>query len=101
VDLDCLGLFTVGGLLPYLLKYLEESIVSLVDAVSVSSSLSGSHELDEWVSVELKELFKLDASISTLLEGLLLGCTSYTSIDLLALACYCLLCALLYLIILI
>ena len=90
MGLDGLGLLAISSLLLDLLKFLEKSIVSLVDAVSVSSSLSGSQLLDELVSAKLKELLKLDASVSTLLEGLLLGCTSRASINLLALACHCL-----------
>ena len=50
VGLNCLGLLTVGSLLPDLLTLLEKSIVSLVDAVAVSSSLSGSHKLDKLLS---------------------------------------------------
>jgi len=89
VGLDGLGLLAISSLLLDLLKFLEKSIVSLVDAVSVSSSLSGSQLLDELVSAKLKELLKLDASVSTLLEGLLLLSAS-ASIDLFSLACHCL-----------
>ena len=86
MGLDGLGLLAISSLLLDLLKFLEKSIVSLVDAVSVSSSLSGSQLLDELVSAKLKELLKLNASVSTLLEDLLLGTGS---VDLFALACHC------------
>ena len=87
MGLNGLWLLTVGSLLLDLLKFLEKSIVSLVDAVSESPSLSGSQELDELLGVELKELLKLDASVSTLLEGLLLY-NAY--VNLFTLACHCL-----------
>ena len=89
VGLDSLGLFTIGGLLSDLLELLDESIVSLMDAMSESSSLSGLEELHKLVSAQFKQLLKLDTSIGALLEGLFLLLVLSAGIDLLAsLACH-------------
>ena len=90
VGSDGLGLLTVRGVFLGLSELLDESIVSLVDSVSKSSSLSGSEELDELVHIEFKESVQLNTSISTLLEGLLLfsGCVCGNLFW--ALACHCL-----------
>src|SRR6185503_15462892 len=70
VSSDCLGLFTVGGLFLGLSQLLDESVVSLMDTVGESPSLSGSEQLDECVHVVFNELLELDASVGRLLEGL-------------------------------
>jgi len=52
VSSDSLGLFTIGSLLLGLSELLDESIVSLVDTVGKSTSLSSSKQFDESIHVQ-------------------------------------------------
>jgi len=68
---DWLGLFTIGCFLLGLSELLDESIISLMDSMSESSSLSGFHELNEGVHVVFNESLQFNTSVCGLLEGLL------------------------------
>ena len=52
VSSDCFGLLTVGGFLLGFSKLLDESVVSLVDTVGESTSLSSSKQFDESIHVQ-------------------------------------------------
>ena len=88
MSFDGLWFLSIWAFLLGFLKLLEKSIVSLMDTMSESPSLSCSEELDELVHVQLEELLKFNTSVSTLLECLLLMLVLNVGDDWFSFACH-------------
>ena len=74
MGLDSLGLLTKGDILLGLNELLDESIILATDGTSrVSSSLSGVHEIDDFLGFHLKKFVEFVTSENLLLEWLFLG----------------------------
>ena len=74
VSSDSLGLLSLRGGFLGSSELLDESLVLAAHAVTESSSLSGTHHLDDIVQIHVEEVVELNSSVNLLLEGLLLWC---------------------------
>ena len=71
MSFDCLWFLTIRSFLFGFPELFDESVISLVDSVSESSSLSGSQQLYKLIHWVLQEFLQLNTSVDLLLEGLL------------------------------
>ena len=69
---DSLGLLTWNGGLLGGSELLDKSLVLSAHSVTKSSSLSGTHHLDDVVQIHVEEIIEFDSSVNLLSERLLL-----------------------------